>query len=610
MNIIGFSGLHDSLSFKQREWPGLSSREYRIAQGYDSAAALVNGSGVVAAVAEERFTRQKATGDFPVNAIRHCLQAGDIRMQDIDYIAHGFSYEPFKEYFQADEYARRHYEQVYDSDVQRAHLREHFGAEGWNGELVPVTHHLAHAASAFYLSGFDESLILVSDGMGEIHSMSIAVGRGNDIEIIQQVTAAHSLGILYGAFTLYLGFYMAMDEYKVMGLAPYGDRNRYFNSIMEMIDLRPDGTYVIPALSSNHTQEEKETHRGVLKYLEERFGPMRQPTDEVTQDHKDIAAGIQAVLQACQLHVLRHFKRETGQQNLCMAGGVALNCSVNGIVNRSKFFENVFVQPAAGDDGVALGAALYAQRQFDPEFKTRKSSLPLWGPSYSEDQIQAAIGGQDAVETETYESFESLCRETAARLADGQIIAWFQGNMEFGPRALGCRSILADPRGADMRDRINSLVKKREGFRPFAPAVTMESATKFFEIAEGDEDTYENMLFICQVRPEFRDSLPAVTHVDHSARVQTVSESGNPPFWQLLREFERLSGIPMLLNTSFNVKGQPIVCTPEEALDTYLFAHLDALVIGNSIVVPGSSEHLDRARDESIKRITGTLVGS
>lgn len=236
MNIIGISGLHDSLRVKQREWPDLSSREYRIAQGYDSAAALVSDSHVVAAVAEERFSRQKATGDFPVQAIQYCLQAGNLRMRDIDYIAHGFSYEPVKEYFQMDEFALRQYEQVFDPEVQRRHLREHFAGENWNGELVPVSHHLAHAASAFYLSGFDESLILISDGMGEIHSMSVAVGQGNDIEIIRQVTAAHSVGILYGAFTLYLGFYMAMDEYKVMGLAPYGDRSRYFNSIMELID--------------------------------------------------------------------------------------------------------------------------------------------------------------------------------------------------------------------------------------------------------------------------------------------------------------------------------------------------------------------------------------
>ena len=610
MNIIGFSGLHDSLRFKQREWPNLSSREYRVAQGYDSAAALVNEKGVVAAVAEERFIREKATSDFPVNSIRYCLQAGGLRMSDVEVIAHGFSYEPFKEYFQSDAYSQRQYAEVFDPGVQRAHLHNHFASEGWNGEFVPVSHHMAHAASAFYLSGFEESLILVSDGMGEIHSMSVAVGRGNDIEIIRQVTAAHSVGILYGAFTLYLGFYMAMDEYKIMGLAPYGDRNRYFASIMELVDLRADGTYVIPCLSSNQTQEEKETHRGVLRFLEEKFGPQRRPGEEVTQDHKDLAAGLQAVLQACQMHVLRHFKRETGQRNLCMAGGVALNCSVNGIVNRSRTFDRVFVQPAAGDDGASLGAALYAQRQLDPNFKKQKSTMPLWGPSSSEDEIREVIGGQDAIEVDSHTDFESVCRDTAARLADGQIIAWYQGNMEFGPRALGCRSILADPRVHDMRDRINSLVKKREGFRPFAPAVTTEAAREYFEIAEGDEDAYENMLFICQVKAEYRDQLPAVTHVDGSARVQTVSENGNPPFWQLLREFERLSGLPMLLNTSFNVKGQPIVCTPQEALDTFLFARLDALVIGNSIVVPGSSEHLDRARDESTKRIASTLVGS
>lgn len=609
MNIIGISGLHNSVPFKRREWPNLSKREYRIAQGFDSAAALVNSSGIVAAAAEERFTRNKATGSFPFNAIHDCLQAGGIGLDDVDLIAHGFSYAPVKSLFGDDDYARRQYGEIYAPEVQIACLRQFLPAVDWEEKFVPVPHHLAHAASAFYLSGFDESLILVSDGMGEVDSATIALGKGSDMEIIRRVSASHSLGVLYGVFTLYLGFYFAMDEFKVMGLAPYGDRRRFFGDIMQLVNLKGDGTYTIPALAQkNVTTEDKETHRGILNFLVDRFGPMRQPGGEMTQDHKDIAAGIQAVLQACQLHVLRHFKRETGARNLCMAGGVALNCSVNGAIRRSRMFQDVFVQPAAGDDGTALGAALYAQRLNDPNYKKQKMSIPLWGSEYSDAQILKSLKDRETVETVAYVSFEDLCRDIALRLDDGQIVAWFQGRMEFGPRALGSRSILADPRDPRMRDRINSLVKKRESFRPFAPAVTEEGASEYFDIPRGDEDAHAHMLHVVQVRPTHWDVLPAVTHVDHSARVQTVSKQHNHRFWTLLHEFEKVSGIPILLNTSFNVKGQPIVCTPQEAVDTFLFAGLDILVLGNVVVLPRTGENLDRDRHELKEKIVATLV--
>lgn len=609
MKIIGISGLHNSVPFKRREWPNLSKREYRIAQGFDSAAALVNSNGIVAAAAEERFSRNKATGSFPFNAIHDCLRAGGIGLDDVDIIAHGFSYGPVKSLFGEDDYARRQYGEIYAPEVQIGYLQQFLPSVDWEEKFVPVPHHLAHAASAFYLSGFDESLILISDGMGEVDSAAIALGKGGDMEIIRRVSASHSLGVLYGVFTLYLGFYFMMDEYKVMGLAPYGDRRRFFSDIMQLVNLKSDGTYTIPALAQkNVTIEDKETHRGILNFLVDRFGPMRQPDGEITQGHKDIAAGIQAVLQACQLHVLRHFKRETGARNLCMAGGVALNCSVNGAVRRSRMFQEVFVQPASGDDGTALGAALYAQRLNDPNYKKQKMSVPLWGSEYSDEQIVQTLNDRETVETVAYASFEDLCRDIALRLDDGQIVAWFQGRMEFGPRALGNRSILADPRDPRMRDRINSLVKKREAFRPFAPAVTKEGASQYFDIPTGDEDAYAHMLHVAQVRSQYWDVLPAVTHVDHSARVQTVSKQHYRRFWTLLHEFEKVSGIPILLNTSFNVKGQPIVCTPQEALDTFLFARLDILVLGNVVVRPRVGKHLDRDRHELTEKIVGTLV--
>jgi carbamoyltransferase len=314
MNIIGISGVHQNVAFKTREFPGLTRRQYRINQGFDSAAALVSASGVVAAAAEERFTREKATGDFPVRTIQYCLQAGGLNIDEVDFLAHGFAYEPFRSAFQEPEYAHKQYAELYSPEVQKRHLNEYFPGVDWDRKFVAVPHHLAHAASAFYLSGFYESLILVSDGMGEVHSMTAAVGLGTEIKILKQIPAFHSLGILYGVFTLYLGFDMGTDEYKVMGLAPYGNPRRHFDKVMELVSLKGDGTYTIPAFAKDITQLDKETHAGVLSLLADRFGPPRETGSELTQDHKDIAAALQAVLQSCQLHCGASFQSRNGPE--------------------------------------------------------------------------------------------------------------------------------------------------------------------------------------------------------------------------------------------------------------------------------------------------------
>lgn len=586
MNVIGISGLDNSVRFKKREFPDLSARQYRIAQGYDSAAALVSSCGVQAAAAEERFTGEKATGSFPLNAIRYCLEAGRLAPSAIDYLAHSFSYEPFRSFFDHDDYLKRQFTEVYSRDAQLACLQRY--APGWHWEemLVSVPHHLAHAASAFYMSGFDESLVLVSDGMGEFHSATVAIGRGNEIHIIKQIPGLHSLGLLYGVFTLYLGFFMGLDEYKVMGLAPYGDARRHFDKLMGLVQLKQDGTYEIPILSRNLGWEDKETYAGTLRELAEMFGRPREPESEISQDHMDIAAALQAVLQASTLHVLQYFRKETDQKQLCMAGGVALNCSANGVILRSRMFRKVFVQPAAGDDGTALGAAMYVQRCHEPKASCARMSVPLWGPEYDNASIARAVKARTDCNVVEYSSFDELVQDVARRLSQGEIIGWFQGRMEFGPRALGNRSILADPRDSEMRRRINHLVKKREEFRPFAPAVTAETAVQYFDIRAGEEPTYAHMLFVAQVRKPYQRQLPAITHVDGSARVQTVQRQDNPRFWGLLNAFGKVAGMPILLNTSFNVRGQPIVRTPEEAVDTFLAAGLHALAMGNYLVVP------------------------
>ena len=584
MNILGFSGLDRSAKFKKNYFPDLSSREYRFAQGFDAAAALLVNGSITAAAAEERFSREKGTGIFPSKAIRYCLHNSNLSLDKIDYIAHGFSYEPFKSFYDKNDFTLRQYEAVYSPSVQIECFEEAFPEADISKKFVPVPHHLAHAASTFFMSGFNDALILVSDGMGEIHSMTVLNGSGNNLEVLDQVPALHSLGIFYGVFTLYLGFYMALDEYKIMGLAPYGNQKRFFRQMMEMVHLKNNGTYTIPLLAENKTTLEKETHRGILSVLSETFGPPREPGSEITQKHKDIAAALQAVLQTCQLHVLRYFKKQTGQKNLCLAGGVALNCSANGIIRRSRMFKKMFVQPAAGDDGSSLGAALYVHHTNAPKNNKHAMSLPLWGPEFDDTAIQKAIEDNPACLSSYVSSFEKISRDAAQLIADGKIVAWFQGRMEFGPRALGSRSILADPRHPEMRDRINSLVKKREAFRPFAPAITVEGASKYFDIVEGDERDYAHMLYVTQVRQEYRETFPAITHVDGSARVQTVDRNDNFKFWTLLNQLGQLTGVPCVLNTSFNVRGQPIVCTPREAIETFLFANLDVLVMGNYFV--------------------------
>lgn len=586
MNVLGFSGLHTSVPFKRRELPRLPPRAYRIVQGLDAAAALVDSAGIKAAAAEERFTREKATGAFPVRAISSCLASAGLGPGDVDHVAHSFSYESTRALFEDGDstFRRRQFQEVYSPDVQLRLLREHFPGIPWESRLVSVPHHLAHAASAFYLSGLEESLILVADGSGEVESTTVAVGRGNEITILKRIPALHSLGLLYGVGTLYLGFDFGLDEYKVMGLAPYGDARRLFSTFMDLVHLQEDGGYTIPVLTRNESLEDRETYAGTLRILAEKLGPPRQPEESVTQRHMDVAAGLQATLQAVLLHVLRRFRHETGQRNLCLAGGVALNCSANGVIWRSGMFKRMFVQPAAGDDGSALGAALYVQRQRDPAVRHPRMGLPLWGPAYDDPAIELALNRLGCKHV-VFDRFEDLAGDVARRIAGGEIVGWFQGAMEFGPRALGGRSILADPRDPGMRDRINALVKKREAFRPFAPAVAAEAAGQYFDIAEGDEATFSCMLLVAQLRDPYLGQFPAVTHVNGSARVQTVSREDHPRFWTLLQCLREVTGSPLVLNTSFNVRGQPIVCTPDEAIETFLAAGLDALAIGNCLAL-------------------------
>ncbi|SCL25337.1 carbamoyltransferase family protein [Micromonospora inyonensis] len=578
MRVLGVSGLPNSQPFKRRELPGLAERDYRIVQGLDSAAAIVTDAGVVAAAAEERFTGVKATGELPVNAIRYCLREAGLTFDDLDSVAHGFHYASSPVHA-ANPYFRRRHDQAYAPEAMKDRLRRHFPDADWDRLFVPVRHHLAHAASAYHLSGFDRALVLVADGMGEAESMTVLTGEGPDLRPLAVVPAPHSLGTLYGAVTLHLGFEFNMDEYKVMGLAPYGDAGRFRSVFDQLVRLRDDGTYSVPVLGENRGWQEFETLAGTRRKLVELFGPAREPGEPLTGTHMDIAATAQAVVEHALLHTLRHFATTTGERRLCYAGGVALNCTVNGVASRSGLFDDIFVQPAAGDDGSALGAALAVH----PARPFPRMSMPYWGPSYGGAECGAAIAQTTGIAVETYDDEDKLLDDIAHLLTEQNFVGWFTGRMEFGPRALGHRSILADPRDAGVRDRLNAVVKQREDFRPFAPVVREEDADTYFEVGDGVE-RYRHMLFVTHTRSAYREPLAAVTHVDGTARVQVLRRADNPRLWRLLGRFGELTGLPVLLNTSLNLRGQPIIRDPRTALDTFVRSRLDRLVLENAVV--------------------------
>lgn len=576
MNIIGLSGLPNALPFKQEQWPGRDPRDYRILQGYDSAAALICDGQIAAAAAQERFSRQKHTGAFPGDAVRYCLAEAGLGIQDIDEIAFGFDYLPYREIYCIDPISEKLYSRVLSREVLVGHVQKEF--PDYPGDRVHlVNHHLAHAASAYLTSGWDECLVFVNDAMGEVQSSTIYEAQHGDIKKLREISASHSIGILYSLITLHLGFDFNSDEYKIMGLAPYGCPQHYRAFFNEVVQLLDNGSIRIPILGLNRTREERENYTATRRYLAENLIPERSPNSEITDQHRDVAAALQECLERAVLHVCSHFQRATGLRRLALAGGVALNCTANGKLVRSGLFDEVYVQPVAGDDGVALGAALH-RASLAGNVRNRRLPVPLFGPSYCNGQVDGAIREfLDRVEVLRFDRLEDTCAHAAALIAAGHVIAWFRGRMEYGPRALGSRSILADPGHSEMRDRINAMVKKREAFRPFAPAVSTEEVHRWFEVPSGTELPY--MITTVDVREEFRSTLPAITHVNGSARVQTVSAQDNPDFHSLLKSVGKTTGREMVLNTSFNVKGQPIVNTPREAIETFLGTGIEFLFL-------------------------------
>ena len=581
---------------------------------HDSAAALIEDGRITAAAQEERFTRKKHDPGYPANAVDWCLDEAGIGLDEVDRVA--FYDKPFLKFERLLEtyvaFAPRGLrsfsmavplwvrEKLLQKDLLCRKLRARAPDVDWNARLLFAEHHQSHAASAFYPSPFREAAVLTLDGVGEWASASAAVGRGNDLEIIKEIHFPHSLGLLYSAFTFHTGFKVNSGEYKVMGLAPYGEP-KYAQAILDrLIDLKPDGSFRLDLDYFDFCAGLKMTNG---KFDALFGGPPRKPHEPLAQRHMDMAASVQAVTEETVLRLTRSLRAETGIPYLCLAGGVALNCVANGRVLRDGRFDDIWIQPAAGDAGGALGAALAASRRLFDE--PRHASLAgaggdamrgaLLGPEFGPREIRRALDAAGA----RYEVLADaeLIEATASALAAGKAVGWFQGRMEFGPRALGSRSILADARSPAMQKTLNLKVKHRESFRPFAPSVLSADAAEWFDLDRPSP----YMLLTAAVRQTrrktadeadaarrgldrlhaVRSEIPAVTHVDYSARVQTVHRETNPRYHRLLEAFKAKTGCPVIVNTSFNIRGEPIVCTPSDAFRCFMGTDIERLAVGN-----------------------------
>ncbi|TDA69587.1 hypothetical protein E0765_00385 [Sulfuricurvum sp. IAE1] len=597
---------------------------------HDSAAVLIHDETIVAAVQEERFTRKKADASFPLHSIRYCLEEAGITLDQIDYVA--FYDKPFVKFERLLETYLSEAPLGFASFVlsipvwlkDKLFLKETLGRELQKlfEELNPdadtktskafkasVTHkimfgehHQSHAASAFYPSPFEEAAILTVDGVGEWTTTSLAYGKNNTVHFLEEIRFPHSLGLLYSAFTYYTGFKVNSGEYKVMGLAPYGNP-KYVSLIKEhLIDIKEDGSFKLDMSYFNYTTGLTMTNR---KFHDLFGGPPRKAESQLTQKEMDLAASIQVVTEEILIAMARHAKKITGSDNLCLAGGVALNCVANGKLLKENIFKNIWIQPAAGDAGGALGGAMsvYYQecgngRTIHPDEMDKMKGSYL-GPKYSSETVKVYLDSLCAV-YDYYEDESTLLETVAASLAEGKVVGWHYDRMEFGPRSLGHRSIIGDARNTQMQSTMNLKIKYRESFRPFAPSVLREKVHQWFEL---DTDS-PYMLLVAPVKQEKcftmteeqetlfgidklnvpRSEIPAVTHIDYSARIQTVHESTNPRYYRLLQEFEKRTGCPVIVNTSFNVRGEPIVCTPEDSYRCFMRTEIDVLVIDNYLL--------------------------
>ena len=579
---------------------------------HDSAACLVRDGEIIAAAQEERFSRRKHDHRFPKLAVEYCLQEAKIRPADVNHIV--FYDKPFRTFERLLETYLDYAPQGLPSFLKAMPLwlreklwtRERMASacEGFTGKVLFTEHHESHAASAFFPSPFDSAAVLTIDCVGEWATSSYGYGRGNELHLLAETRFPHSLGLLYSAFTYYTGFRVNSGEYKVMGLAPYGQPKYVDKILSELADIAEDGSIRLNMRYFNFCHGLTMTNRRFDALF---GGPPRRPESQIGQREMDLARSIQDVVEMAMLRMARHVARETGERNLCMAGGVALNCVANGKILRDGCFENVWIQPAAGDAGGALGAALSVWYQYLGNARSasevRGSNLDgmkgaYLGPEFYADQIRKFLDGRGVVFHEL--GYEEMIGTAAQALADEKVVGWMQGRMEFGPRALGGRSILGDPRSEKMQSVMNLKIKYRESFRPFAPSVMSERVADYFDL-EADSPY---MLLVAPVKDSIRiemtadqqrlfgieklnvprSVLPAITHVDYSARVQTVRREESPVYYDLISAFDRLTGCPVVVNTSFNVRGEPIVCTPEDAFRCFMRTEMDVLVMGSFVL--------------------------
>lgn len=581
---------------------------------HDSAACLVVGGEIVAAAQEERFTRKKHDSAFPTHAIAYCLSQAGLTSKDIDYVV--FYDKPFLKFERLLEtylaFAPRGFKSfvtslpvwLKDKLFQKTMISKALAADlggdiDWESKLLFSEHHLSHAASAFFPSPFHDAAVLTMDGVGEWTTTSLAIGSGNKLAVHKEIQFPHSLGLLYSAITYYTGFKVNSGEYKVMGLAPYGEP-KYAKLIKDhLIDIKEDGSFHLDMSYFNYCTG--------LTMTNERFdslfgGPRRAPESPLTQKEMDLAASVQAVTEEVVIKLARGIKQSTGLNNLCLAGGVALNCVANGKLLREKVFENLWIQPAAGDAGGAVGAALGAYYSMLNQPRVVQDSDAMkgsyLGPEYDAADIANRLRLAGAVFSEV--SQPEMIEVTAKALAEGKAVGWHQGRMEFGPRALGGRSIIADPRSPAVQKQLNLKVKYRESFRPFAPSVLREDVSQWFDIdvdspymllvadvtksRQLEMTAEQHQLFGIDKLNVPRSEIPAVTHVDYSARIQTVHQNTNPLYYALISKFKELTGCPVLVNTSFNVRGEPIVCTPEDAFHCLMGTEIELLVVGNCLM--------------------------
>jgi carbamoyltransferase len=578
---------------------------------HDAGAALVRDGRLVAAAEEERFTRKKHDSGFPQQAVDYCLREAGITIDQVDHI--GFYEKPLVKFNRILETILASWPLTIRQWLTAMPLwltqRLRIGREiqqklDTDQDILFCQHHLSHASSAFLVSPFEEAAIITADGVGEWTTTCWGVGRGTELDLRKELRFPHSVGLLFSAITAYLGFRINDAEWKVMGLAPYG-KPKYVEQFRELVDIKDDGSIRLNLRYFSHHFSTTRTINGRWETL---FGQPQRPSEsDLTEFHRDVAHSGQKIVEEIMVKMATHVHRETGLNDLCVAGGVGLNCVANWRILQESGFKQIYIQPASGDSGGALGTAFYIYNSVLKNERTFCMDHAFWGPAYEEGEIRLVLDGFGA-SYEVIDDEVELLERTAKMIADGQVIGWFQGRLEFGPRALGARSLLADARNPIMKDVINAKVKFREAFRPFAPAILKERAHEYFDMPEGMDAPF--MLLVPKVRHEKRKIIPAVTHADGTGRVQTVTEDQHQRYYRLIKAFGRLTGVPVVINTSFNVRGEPIVCSPRDAYSTFVNTGIDAVIMGNHIVTQKpSAVDFEAGMKRSIALEAGSLVG-